>query len=316
MTFLNLEQKLTHISLFSPSLAIPIFWGKSFYTTLDKISFLEKITMKIAFFRTTSFLLTRWASSTHFPLSNLYESFMFLSWSFIPIHFILKDENGNPSLGIITAPSAVLVQGFATLGLPKEMKESIFLVPSSQSYWSIMHVTMMILSYATLLCGSSLAITFLIILVTKQKYFSILTFPINLPILYNPFHQLENEMILHGGQKMFFFINFRKWQLIKKLDNWSYRIISLGFPLLTIGIIPGAVWANETWGSYWNWDPKETWALITWLLFAIYLHTRMIEGWQGKKPAIIASLGSFIVWICYLGVNSLGKGLHSYGWLI
>ncbi|KAG6540222.1 hypothetical protein Mapa_018347 [Marchantia paleacea] len=89
----------------------------------------------------------------------------------------------------------------------------------------------------------------------------------------------------HIKRKKFFFsfINFRKWQLIKELDNWSYRIISLGFPLLTIGILSGAVWANEAWGSYWNWDPKETWALITWLIFAIYLHTRMIKGWQEKK---------------------------------
>jgi cytochrome c-type biogenesis protein CcsB len=98
------------------------------------------------------------------------------------------------------------------------------------------------------------------------------------------------------------------------LDNISYRIIGLGFPLLTIGIIAGAVWANEAWGSYWSWDPKETWAFITWLVFAAYLHARITRGWQGRKPAILAATGFVVVWICYLGVNLLGKGLHSYGW--
>jgi cytochrome c-type biogenesis protein CcsB len=97
------------------------------------------------------------------------------------------------------------------------------------------------------------------------------------------------------------------------LDNLSYRILGIGFSFLTIGILSGAVWANEAWGSYWSWDAKETWALLTWLIFAIYLHTRISKGWEGKRPAIIASIGFVVIWICYLGVNLLGKGLHSYG---
>jgi cytochrome c-type biogenesis protein CcsB len=108
----------------------------------------------------------------------------------------------------------------------------------------------------------------------------------------------------------------RRLTLLESLDNLSYRIIGLGFPLLTIGIIAGAVWANEAWGSYWSWDPKETWALITWFVFAAYLHARITKSWQGKNPAILASIGFVVVWICYLGVNFLGKGLHSYGWVI
>ena len=106
-----------------------------------------------------------------------------------------------------------------------------------------------------------------------------------------------------------------KLKLLQSLDNWSYRIIGLGFPFLTIGIISGGVWANEAWGSYWSWDPKETWALITWLVFATYLHARITKGWEGKKTAILGGLGFFVIWICYLGVNFLGKGLHSYGWI-
>ena len=102
--------------------------------------------------------------------------------------------------------------------------------------------------------------------------------------------------------------------IAQTLDNLSYRTLGFGFPLLTIGILSGAVWANEAWGSYWSWDPKETWALITWLVFAIYLHTRLTKGWKGTGPALIATGGFIIVWICYLGVNLLGTGLHSYGW--
>jgi len=108
----------------------------------------------------------------------------------------------------------------------------------------------------------------------------------------------------------------QRLSLADTLDNISYRIIGLGFPLLTIGIIAGGVWANEAWGSYWSWDPKETWALITWLVFAAYLHSRITKGWQGRKPAILAAVGFVVVWICYLGVNLLGKGLHSYGWFL
>ncbi len=109
-------------------------------------------------------------------------------------------------------------------------------------------------------------------------------------------------------------LSLQRLTLADTLDNISYRMIGLGFPLLTIGIIAGAVWANEAWGSYWSWDPKETWALITWLVFAAYLHARITKGWQGRRPAILAASGFVVVWICYLGVNLLGKGLHSYGW--
>ena len=84
--------------------------------------------------------------------------------------------------------------------------------------------------------------------------------------------------------------------------------------LLTIGLISGAVWDNEAWGSWWSWDPKETWALICWLVYAAYLHTRITRGWQGKKPAIVAIAGFFVIIVCYIGVNLLGVGLHSYGW--
>jgi cytochrome c-type biogenesis protein CcsB len=291
-------------------------------------------------------LLLRWLESGHFPLSNLYESLMFLSWSLTSIQLAIEfffssvknetivrsfntDKQGlralstsmldNPSMpeghrlnvekaqnkqpavsqqsldknliikliSSITAPCALFTNAFATFSLPKEMQESAPLVPALQSNWLMMHVTVMILSYAALILGSLLSIGFLVI--TKGEN-------INLKTPTSVLSQLN------------------KYNLARTLDNISYRVLGFGFPLLTIGILSGAVWANEAWGSYWSWDPKETWALLTWLVFAIYLHTRLTKGWEGQKPALIASLGFVTVWICFLGVNLIGEGLHSYGW--
>ena len=95
-------------------------------------------------------------------------------------------------------------------------------------------------------------------------------------------------------------------------DQLSYRMLALGFPLLTLGILSGSIWANASWGSFWSWDPKETWALANWIIFAIYLHSRFVKGWQGSKPAIIACFGFLTLLICFLGVNVFGKGLHNY----
>ena len=102
----------------------------------------------------------------------------------------------------------------------------------------------------------------------------------------------------------------------EQLDSLCYRAITVGFLLLTVGLISGSVWANEAWGSWWSWDPKETWALICWLVYAAYLHTRLTRGWQGRKPATVALVGCFVIAVCYIGVNLLGVGLHSYGWFL
>ncbi len=97
------------------------------------------------------------------------------------------------------------------------------------------------------------------------------------------------------------------------LDDVTYRMIAIGWPLLTAGIITGAVWANSAWGSYWSWDPKETWSLITWFVYAIYLHSRYVRGWKGTQMAVISAVGFLAVIFTYLGVNLVLSGLHSYG---
>lgn len=318
MILRTLEHVLNHTSFFLLFLATLLYWGNLTLTKNGKMSDLGQKSMIMAFICITGFLLTRWLYSGHLPLSNLYESFMFFPWSLCLIHTVTENRSKNNWLGTITAPSTMLTHGFATLGLPKEMQQSTALVPALQSHWLMMHVSMMMLSYATLLCGSLLAIASPVI--TSKKHMDIPLFGANTnPYIW--FFLFENN----NKRKESFFLsntsvslskNSDKNQLTQQLDHWSYRIIGLGFPLLTIGILSGAVWANEVWGSYWNWDPKETWALVTWLVSAIHLHTRITKGWQGKKPAIVASSGFFIVWICHLGVNPSGKGLHSYGWLI
>lgn len=255
-----------------------------------KETFLETVAKFTVFSSNLSLVLLlciRWLESGHFPLSNLYESLIFLSWSCTTIHLYLISTTANNNifmqklLGSVLAPCALFLNAFATFSLPKEMQQAGPLVPALQSNWLMMHVTVMIVSYAALILGSLLAIAFLI----------------------------------YGFANGLFKKHLVKSKIASNLDYLSYRIIGIGFPFLTIGILSGAVWANEAWGSYWSWDPKETWALLTWLVFAIYLHTRFTKGWEGFKPALIASFGFIVVWVCYLGVNLLGEGLHSYGFL-
>jgi cytochrome c-type biogenesis protein CcsB len=243
-------------------------------------------------------LLSRWIGEGYFPLSNLYESLIFLSWGISSVHLFVEQKTKSRLIGSITSPILFFLSGFSSLTLPVDMQKALPLVPSLQSNWLMMHVSMMMVSYSTLILGSLLSILYLALtFFNSKKPFSFLS-------------NTKNNISLNTS------INTSKISILETVDIWSYRIIGLGFPFLTIGIISGAVWANEAWGSYWSWDPKETWALITWLVFAVYLHSRLLKGWQGEKAAIVGSFGFFVIWICYLGVNFLGKGLHSYGWVL
>ena len=193
---------------------------------------------------------------------------------------------------------------FASFALPDQLQEASPLVPALRSSWLVMHVSVIMVSYAALLVGSLLSLAVLVMDRGEAL-------------------ELRSSSIGSGGFRQAVttpdsgLLQLQSVELStnEQLDSLSYRTITVGFLMLTVGIISGAVWANEAWGSYWSWDPKETWALITWLVFATYLHSRITKGWEGKKTAILGGLGFFVIWICYLGVNFLGKGLHSYGWL-
>jgi cytochrome c-type biogenesis protein CcsB len=245
-------------------------------------------------------LLMRWIEENYFPLSNLYESLIFLCFGISTVHLYIETKTQSRLIGSLIVPLLFFLTGFSSLTLPTEMQKALPLVPSLQSNWLMMHVSMMMVSYAVLIIGSLFSILYLFFEVFQNQNNSL---------------QISAVSTIQQEQT-FSLLNSSKVNLLQTVDIWSYRIIGLGFPFLTIGIISGAVWANEAWGSYWSWDPKETWALITWLVFAIYLHSRLLKGWQGQKAAILGSFGFFVIWICYLGVNFLGKGLHSYGWVL
>ena len=255
----------------------------------------EKLTQRSRVCLTLTLVLRR-ESTRHFPVSSLYESLIFLSLLFV--YFLLVFRKANFSFPLlnskytqpknlfqnlissILAVCPVLILGFASFCLPLDLQKRRPLVPALKSNWLFIHVTVILISYAGLLIGSLFSIIFL----------------------------LTDALSLNTKQWFAVFL--------ETLDGISYRLILFSYPFLTLGILSGAIWANETWGSYWNWDPKETWSLITWLLFTAYLHQRLILQRKGKTSAFISRIGFRRVWISYLGVNLLGKGLHSYGWFI
>nr|QWL17514.1 cytochrome c heme attachment protein [Plantago sericea] len=316
MIFSTLEHIFTQIAFSIVSILISIHLINFFVDEIVKLYDSSERGMIITFFCITGLLVTRWIYSGHFPLSNLYESLIFLSWSFSLFQIVPYFKKKKNIISTIIGPSALFTQGFATSGLLTEIRESAILVPALQSEWLIMHVSMMILGYAALLCGSLLSVSLLVLTVRKKRHLITISnhlLHLNGSLLFGEIELMIEQSNFLENTSFFSTKNYYKSQLIQQLDFWSYRVISLGFIFLTIGILSGAVWANEAWGSYWSWDPKETWAFITWLVFAIYLHTRTNQKWKGRNSAIVASIGFLIIWTCYFGVNLLGIGLHSYG---
>ena len=249
----------------------------------------------------TAQLVLRWWESGHFPISNLYESLCFLAWGCTLTQLLVERSWPSPLVPAAATPMALGCVAFASFALPDRLQEASPLVPALRSSWLVMHVSVIMISYAALLVGSLLSLA---VLFTDRGNSM----------------ELRSSSIGSGG--------YRQAQLatpqlqlssvampaVEQLDSLSYRTITVGFLLLSVGLVSGAVWANEAWGSWWSWDPKETWALICWLVYAAYLHTRLIRGWQGRKPALVATAGLVVIVVCYIGVNLLGIGLHSYGW--
>ncbi|AHB88251.1 c-type cytochrome synthesis protein CcsA [Thermosynechococcus sp. NK55a] len=317
MDLLTLEGWLDNTAFAVLFITMLLYWCGAAFPQWPLLTAAGRTGIAIANLCITGLLAARWIEGGYFPISNLYESLFFLCWGLTAMHFVAESISGQPLVGVVTAPVAMGITAFAALSLPPEMQQSAPLVPALKSNWLMMHVSVMMLSYATLMVGSLLAIAFLI--VTWGQ-------PINLrgsSVGTGSFRSRPPDPALEsstggGGTTVLtppaLQLSLQRLTLAETLDNLSYRMIGLGFPLLTIGIISGAVWANEAWGAPWSWDPKETWALIVWLVYAAYLHARITRDWQGRKPAILATVGFGVVWVCYLGVNLLGKGLHSYGW--
>ncbi|MGI2908112.1 c-type cytochrome biogenesis protein CcsB [Tolypothrix sp. VBCCA 56010] len=346
MNLVVLQNWLDNASFAVLFLTMLVYWAGAAFGNLSAIAALGTAGMAIANLCIATLLGARWIEAGYFPLSNLYESLFFLTWGITTVHLIAENTSRSRLVGVFTAPVAMCISAFATLTLPSTMQSAEPLVPALKSNWLMMHVSVMMLSYAALMVGSLLAIAFLF--VTGGQNIQLQGSSVGTGGYRSNGYRLHkagelvsvptpaaenngfarNERNTNGNGKTAVLdtvlatpiqnseetLTPQHLSLAETLDNVSYRIIGLGFPLLTIGIIAGGVWANEAWGTYWSWDPKETWALITWLVFAAYLHSRITRGWQGRRPAILAATGFVVVWICYLGVNLLGKGLHSYGW--
>jgi len=218
----------------------------------------------------------------HAPLSNLYESVVFFSWTILLIYILLDLKYRQRSVGAFVVPFAFLGMAWAQLQLNDAIEP---LVPALQSNWLTYHVITCFLGYAAFAVACGVSIMYLIKVGKEEK----------------------NASGSPAGGILSLFPSARI------LDDINYKSIMIGFPLLSLGIITGAAWANYAWGTYWSWDPKETWSLIVWFIYAAFLHARFTRGWVGKRAAWLSIFGFAATIFCYLGVNLVLSGLHSYG---
>jgi cytochrome c-type biogenesis protein CcsB len=234
----------------------------------------------------TGAIALRWKESYdmgvgHAPLSNLYESVVFFSWTIVLIYSLLDLKYKYRVIGAFVMPFALLGMAWAQLGMNTGIEP---LVPALQSNWLTYHVITCFLGYAAFAVACGVSIMYLI----KANH--------------DESGQTAGESSIMSA-----------FPPIRVLDDLNYRAIMIGFPLLTLGIITGAAWANYAWGTYWSWDPKETWSLIVWFVYAAFLHARFTRGWVGKRAAWLSVIGFAATIFCYLGVNLFLSGLHSYG---
>lgn len=233
----------------------------------------------------TAAILWRWVESYqmgigHAPLSNMYESLVFFSWCIVLLYLLWEWKLNSRFLGAFALPFAFLFIAYASLA-PGISDRIDPLIPALQSNWLHAHVITCFLSYASFALSCAVSVIYLMKLQKKET------------------GQKET-----GLTALF--------PSLESLDGLVYKTIVVGFPLLTIGIVTGAAWANYAWGSYWSWDPKETWSLITWFVYAIFLHARFTREWRGKRTAVLSIIGFAAVIFTYFGVNYVLSGLHSY----
>jgi cytochrome c-type biogenesis protein CcsB len=211
------------------------------------------------------------------PVTNLYESLVFFAWSVNLFYLFVEWKYKSRAFGAFVIPIAFLTMVFAFTNESGIQP----LVPALQSYWLHGHVITCFLGYAAFAVSAGVAVMYLL----KARH--------------------EKAGTTEGV--------ISRFPSSKALDDLVYRAIIWGFPFLTAGIITGAAWANYAWGTYWSWDPKETWSLIVWLVYAAFLHARVTRGWHGTRAAVLSIAGFLATVMCYLGVNLVLSGLHSYG---
>ncbi len=246
---------------------------------LAKIGF---YTLIIGFVDNTAGIILRWIESYqmgygHAPFANMYESLVFFSWTVAVLYIFVEFKYKESIIGVFVSPLVFLAIAYASFDPSISTKISP-LIPALKSNWLIAHVITCFLGYA----GFAVAFGFSIMYFIKPK----------------------------DPASPSIFAKLPSWELI---DELTYQMVVFGFLFLTIGIITGSVWANSAWGKYWSWDPKETWSLITWMIYAIFMHLRMMRGWHGNNLAWVSIIGFIAVLFTYFGVNYLLSGLHSYG---
>ena len=224
----------------------------------------------------------RWAESYrlgigHAPLANLYESLTFFALTIAVIYLVVEKQYHNRVIGVFITPLAFLAMAYASLS-PNINDRIQPLIPALKSNWLIAHVIACFIGYAAFAIAFGVSIMYLM---------------------------RERRQEAGGGL-------LDRFPAARTLDDLNYQLIMFGFLFLTAGIITGSVWANSAWGRYWGWDPKETWSLITWFVYATLLHAKLIRGWYGRRVAYLSIAGFVAVLFTYFGVNLL-PGLHSYG---
>ena len=257
-------------------------------TRNEVVALVGNIGAWVGFFVSTAAMGVRWYESYQIPggygripLTNLYESVVFFAWSIILIYLIIDFKYKQRAIGAFILPFAFLCMIWGQLGLDKSIEP---LVPALQSNWLTYHVITCFLGYGAFAVACGVSIMYLIKIGPEER---------------------SKGVPLTGILGMF--------PPTRVLDDINYKSIMIGFPQLTLGIITGAAWANYAWGTYWSWDPKETWSLIIWFVYAAFLHARFTRGWVGRRAAWLSIAGFAATIFCYLGVNLLLSGLHSYG---
>lgn len=223
---------------------------------------------------TVSFGL-RWSLAGHLPLVSWYEYLSAFTLALAAIYLIVERISSMKTIGAFTMPISWLLMGIA---LTKRVDPQP-LPPALRSFWFYLHTTGGAIAYGAFAVAFGIAVIYLL---------------------------QERNM----KRKVNTYL-FKRLPPLEVLDHLSYRSIVFAFPLLTVVIVSGAIWADQAWGRYWGWDPKETSSLVTWLLFAAYMHARITAGWRGKKAAWLAIAGFAAVLLTFFGFNYI-SGLHGY----